>query len=89
MYYYSTVNEIVLTHSAIEEREDIDIVTVRFERPSKSGNGFDFAEGKIPYFTFQKTYGFSEEELFKLKKYLKNNAVLIWDFAGKGGGLNA
>ena len=33
--------------------------------------------------------GFSEDELFKLREYMRNNAFLIWEFAQKGGGMNA
>lgn len=37
MYYYSTVNEIVMTHSAILEKDGFDIVNVHFERPREDG----------------------------------------------------
>ena len=43
--------------------------------------GFDFAEGKLPNNMFCKTYGFSEDELFDLENYIKNNAFLIWELA--------
>ena len=41
--------------------------------------------GEIVYNSF----GFSEDEIMKLKRYAKNNSSLIWDFAQKGGGINA
>ena len=41
--------------------------------------------GEIVY----KSFGFSEDEILKLKRYAKNNSSLIWDFAQKGGGENA
>lgn len=89
MFYYSTVNEIVMMHGALETDEySTPCVRVRFERPNQN-NGFDFAEGKIPHYKFQKTFGFSEDELFKLREYMRNNAFLIWEFAQKGGGKNA
>lgn len=89
MYYYSTVNEIVMTHGALETDEySMPCVRVRFERPNQN-NGFDFAEGRIPHFNFQKTFGFSEDELFSLREYMRDNALLIWEFAQKGGGENA
>lgn len=87
MFYYSTVNDIVLTHSGVIEENGFDTVYVRFERPNQ--NGFDFAEGKIPNFLFHKTCGFTENELLKATQYLKNNSALIWEFSGKGGGLSA
>lgn len=78
-YYYSTVDNIVLTFSDIEEKNGFEEITVRFERPND--NGFDFAEGKLPNNMFYKTYGFSEDELLELEKYLRNNNFLIWEIA--------
>jgi len=86
-HYYSTLNNIILTHSDISEENNQRRVSVRFERPNE--RGFDFAEGVLPGVSFSKIYGFSEDELFDLKDYLQNNALLIWDYAQKGGGLNA
>ncbi len=77
--YYSTVDNIVLTFSDIEEKNGFDEITVYFERPNDKG--FDFAEGKLPENQFYKCYGFSEDELMKLNKYIKNNASLIWKIA--------
>lgn len=88
MFYYSTVDKIITTHSEIIEENGMDVVHIRFERPNNK-NGFDFAEGKIPHFSFDKSYGFSEDELLHLVQYMKNNSALIWEFAGKGGGNNA
>lgn len=88
MYYYSNVGGLITTHSGLEEDEKgMPCVRVHFERANK--NGFDFADGKIPHFNFQKAFGFSEDELFQLKEYMKNNSSLIWEFAEKGGGENA
>lgn len=87
MHYYSTVDQIILTHSDLIIGEDLDYVKVRFERPNETG--FDFAEGKLPHFTFQKSFGFSEDEIFQLIRYLKNNSALIWEFSMKGGAVNA
>lgn len=82
--YYSTVDDIVLTFSDIEEHNGFEEITVRFERPNE--NGFDFAEGKLPNNMFYKTYGFSEDELMCMEKYLRNNAFLIWEIAREKGG---
>ncbi len=84
MYYYSTIDNVVLTHGAVEDDGCTEYVRVRFERPNV--NGFDFAEGKIPHFQFDKTCGFTEDELLRFERYLRNNSALIWEFAGKGGG---
>lgn len=77
--YYSTVDNIVLTFSDIEEKNGFDEITVYFERPNN--NGFDFAEGRLPENQFYKSFGFSENELIKLNKYIRNNASLIWKIA--------
>lgn len=87
MYYYSTVNNIIMTHSAIIPGEIYDTVNLHFERPNESG--FDFLDMTLPGEIVQKSFGFSEDEILHLKKYAKNNSSLIWDFAGKGGGENA
>lgn len=87
MYYYSTVNDVTMTHSDIVDESGIDCVFVHFERANEKG--FDFADAKIPHFSFAKSYGFSEDELMQMTKYLKNNSALIWEFASKGGGENA
>ena len=73
MYYYSTVNGIIMTHSALLEKDD----------------GFDFLDMTLPGEIVYKSFGFSEDEILKLKRYAKNNSSLIWDFAQKGGGENA
>lgn len=87
MFYYSTVNNIITTHSDLQEKDGFDIVKVHFERPND--NGFDFLDLTLPGEIVYKSFGFSEDEILYLKKYAKNNASLIWDFAQKGGVENA
>jgi hypothetical protein len=86
-HYYSTVSDVVLTHSDIAFENHARKVFVRFERARDEG--FDFADGILPECSLYKTGGFSEDELFDLTDYLKCNALLIWDYAQKGGGINA
>ena len=83
--YYSTVDDVVMTFSKIEEKNGFDEITVYFERPNE--NGFDFAEGKLPNNMFYKSYGFSQDELLFLEKYLRNNAPLIWEIAREKAGV--
>ncbi|MCD8023146.1 MAG: hypothetical protein LUF30_09305 [Lachnospiraceae bacterium] len=84
--YYSTVDGIVTTFSNIEEdRDGFDHIAVRFERMNNV-DGFDFAEGKLPETEIYKTYGFSENELLRLKRYMRNNSALIWKIAQREGG---
>ena len=42
MYYYSTVNNIIMSHSAIIPGDLCDTVNLHFERPNESG--FDFLD---------------------------------------------
>jgi predicted nucleotidyltransferase len=81
-HYYSTVNGIVLTHSDMLLIDNQRVVYARFERPND--NGFDFAEGELPFRSFSKTYGFSEDELFELADYLLRNSLLIWEYSHQG-----
>jgi hypothetical protein len=87
-HYFSTVNNIVLTHSDMEYGELGRKVRVYFERPNSTAESteFDFAEGCIPSFEFYKSYGFSQSELLQLQRYMRNNSFLIWEYAQNGGG---
>lgn len=87
MYYYSTVGNIVTTHSALQEKNGFDVVDVHFERPNEKG--FDFLDLSLPGEIVSKSFGFSDDEILKLQRYARNNAAIIWDFAQKGGGENA
>ena len=82
--YYSRIDNITLTFSDIEERDRFDSITFRFERPNEQR--FDFAEGRLPENMIYKSYGFSEDELKKKKKNLRNNSFLIWEIAREEGG---
>ncbi|MDR3013551.1 MAG: hypothetical protein LBU70_10175 [Chitinispirillales bacterium] len=87
-HYFSTFDNIVLTHSDMEYGDGGRKVRVYFERPGKDTGSteFDFAEGDIPSFEFRKSYGFSQSELLRLQRYLRNNSFLIWEYAQNGGG---
>ncbi len=84
--YYSTVDNVVITFSNIEEKNGFDEITVYFERPNDK-DGFDFAEGKLPNNMIYKSYGFSQEELMEIEKYIRNNAALIWEIAREKAGV--
>jgi len=49
-HYYSTINEIVLSHSDMLSGQSGRVVYVWFERPADSG--FDFAQGALPECVF-------------------------------------
>lgn len=77
--YYSTVNNIICSFSDVEENNGFDEITVHFERNADSE--ISYAEGKLPDCVIYESAGFSEDELLHLKRYLKNNAALIWKMA--------
>ena len=87
MYYYSTFNDIVTSHSEIIEENGFDYITVHFERPNLTG--FDFLDLKMPGKFIISSFGFSEDEILDLKEYAKDNEPLFWDFARNGGGIYA
>ena len=62
----------------IIRKDGFDIVKVHFERPND--DGFDFLDMTLPGEIVYKSFGFSEDEILKLKRYAKNNSSLIWDF---------
>lgn len=79
-YYYSTVDNIVLTHSGIEEKNLLETITLHFERPNENGD-FDIAELILPNYNFTKIMGFTEDDVFELEDYARNNAPLIWELS--------
>lgn len=87
MYYYSTVDNIAMLHSAVEEEKGFEHIKVHFERANEKG--FDFLDMKLPGEFVTSAFGFSEDEILELKEYARNNEPLVWEFARNGGGENA
>lgn len=58
-------------------------ITVRLERPTKSG--FDIAEYVLPVCYCKKCMGFSEDEEFQLRRFVEKNSWLIWEIAREDG----
>ena len=71
MYYYSTVNDIILTHSAVIEKDYCDFIHVHFERPNE--NSFDFLDLTLPGEIVYNSFGFSEDEIIDTSKRPKKN----------------
>lgn len=65
-----------ITHSEVLADNTIKI---KIERPRE--NGFDRACCHVPFREWESASGFSVLELDKLRRFLSNNAPLIWDFA--------
>ena len=79
VYYFSTLDNVVLTFSDVFEINYLEQIRLYFERPNESG--FDIAEVILPIYHFTKVIGFTEDEVFELEEYAKDNAELIWELA--------
>jgi hypothetical protein len=58
-------DEISMTFSGVHKHNDKNSICVRFER------GKDYAEGYLPAGVFERSEGFTEEELSQLASYMK------------------
>ena len=70
-----------MTISSVMRRNKEKVVYVRFERMGESG--IEYAEAIVPKCSFDKIYGFSEEEIAQLKFYLREHVLEIFDEAQK------
>ena len=85
MYGYMTLSdETGIAHS--EMKED-GTVKVYFEQPVEGG--FKSAVCWLPDYRWENIEGFSEADVARLDKTLRNNAHLIMEFAQEGGFANA
>lgn len=73
--------QVNMTISSVMKKKGQKVVHVRFER--KQDGKLHFAEGIVPDCTFERVYGFSEEEMAQLKFYLKENMHTIFEEAQK------
>ncbi len=83
MIYYSTVQDIVMTHSKVLDEKGFEYIKVHFERPNEKG--FDFIDMKLPGEFVISTFGFSEDEILDMKEYARDNEPLIWELAREEG----
>ena len=70
-----------LTISSVMRKDNEKVVHVRFERDQEGKK--HFAEGIVPECSFEKIYGFTEEEVAQLKFYLKEHVQDIFEEAQK------
>ena len=86
MYPFMTLNDDTeITHS--EMKED-GRVKVYIETPDAL-DGFHNAICWLPEYTWEKVYGYSDEEMEYFRRLIRNNAHLIIEFSQDGGILNA
>jgi len=84
MYPYMTLaDETEIVHSHLKEENGIRIVEVHFERPICGG--FDSARCKLPTYEWIKRDGFSDDEILRFERLLKDSAHLLYRYAEIGG----
>jgi hypothetical protein len=82
-HFYSEDNEgIVVTFNDIRKKDGIEAIPFYIEQMTVGEREpFNYAQGTLPFFRFEKANGFSSEQLADLMDYIKQNAVLIYDLA--------
>lgn len=74
----------MVLHSDLKRDDNGGRVLVQFERPSD--DGFDSVRFELPSYRMTPWEGsFSDEELAFFRKFLENNAHLIYEYAAEGG----
>ena len=81
MYGYITLPD--KTGIAHSEMKPDGTVKVYFEKPVEGG--FHHATCYLPSYRWEKIEGFSDADVERLEKVLKNNAHLILEFSQEGG----
>ena len=59
-----------------EDRDGGNNLAIRIEQKSNEDN---FCEWRLPDVSCSKSFGFSENDLFKIEDYLTANESIIWD----------
>lgn len=73
---------VTFTDIHFSERQG-ESITVHLERPNE--NGFDIAEYVLPVCYCKKCMGFTEDEEYKLRRFVEKNSPLIWEIAREDG----
>lgn len=73
--------DITMTYTGVIKIKGKKTVRVRFERPDRPEQAF--AEYQIPSCQMDSSFGFSEEELQQLGKYLRDHLDCIYEKATK------
>ncbi len=84
MYPYMTLaDDTEIVHSQIIEKNGKKKVIVNFERPTE--DGFDSARCELPEYIWTEKEGYSDAEISFFEELLRNNAHLLYKYAGNGG----
>ena len=74
---------IIPMESVVEEKNGKKKVIVNFERPTE--DGFDSARCELPEYIWTEKEGYSDAEISFFEELLRNNAHLLYKYAGNGG----
>jgi hypothetical protein len=82
-HFYSEDSQgVVVTFNDVAEFNGVDVIPFYIEQTVEGRDEpFNYAQGKLPYFTFEKAFGFSDDQLMVLMDYIKRNSCLIYDIA--------
>lgn len=84
MYPYMTLaDDTEIVHSQIIEKNGKKKVIVNFER--RTEDGFDSARCELPEYIWTEKEGYSDAEISFFEELLRNNAHLLYKYAGNGG----
>ena len=84
MYPYMTLaDDTEIVHSQIIEKNGKKKVIVNFERPTE--DGFDSARCELPEYIWTEKEGYSDAEISFFEELLRNNAHLLYKYAGNRG----
>lgn len=61
----------------------MEYIKIYYERPSDQG--FDMFESMLPDLDVVRACGFTDDEIYELEQYARNNAPLIWEIAREDG----
>ena len=81
--YIELMDETLITHSQIIDKNGERTVEVHFERPITGG--FDVARCSLPSYEWIKRDGFSNDDIQYFEELLANHAHLFFKYAECGG----
>ena len=84
MYPYMTLaDETEIVHSHLIEENGVRMVEVHFERPKELG--FDSARCRLPTYDWTIRDGFTDNEIMRFERFLRDSAHLLYKYAEIGG----
>lgn len=83
-YHLMDINDMTVTFGDLHAGKLLDTVPYYVERDS-GGPDLDFATGIIPFCTPQRSFGFTEAELWDIEALIHDNMGIVYDRLRKVG----